>query len=436
MKKILTTLVLSLTFISFLHASNFDPLLASRLQNLTDSLRLANNIKGISVCVLHPQQGRWQGVSGISHQGTPIDSNMLFGIGSNTKLFTGVLMLKLMQSGLIQLDDSLHQWLPAYTNINPNISIRQLLNHRSGLADINSIPGYPDSILSNPYRIFTPQEVLTWVGTPLFPPGNAYSYCNTNYILAGLIAEIASGQSYVQLLHDSILNPLQLDSTFLGAYDSISYPLAQPWQGSTNNFPVSRNAVNSVSWASGGMVSTASEMAQWYQALMNGEVLQQNAFAEMTTFTGSAAYGIGLYQTVINNRVVWQHGGSIWGGYNSSMMYDTSSGIIVAVMVNQNPGQAFSIASQLLMETTNFLVGSPELSNNKKTVMLFPNPANNKLCVYTNENLQTINIFNFRGEKLMESNSKQIDVSNLSCGMYFLQIVTVHGVQTCSFIRQ
>lgn len=154
MKKILTTLVLSLTFISFLHASNFDPLLASRLQNLTDSLRLANNIKGISVCVLHPQQGRWQGVSGISHQGTPIDSNMLFGIGSNTKLFTGVLMLKLMQSGLIQLDDSLHQWLPAYTNINPNISIRQLLNHRSGLADINSIPGYPDSILSNPYRIF------------------------------------------------------------------------------------------------------------------------------------------------------------------------------------------------------------------------------------------------------------------------------------------
>ena len=96
MKKILTTLFLSLTFISFLHASNFDPLLASRLQNLTDSLRLANNIKGISVCVLHPQQGRWQGVSGISHQGTPIDSNMLFGIGSNTKLFTGVLMLKLM----------------------------------------------------------------------------------------------------------------------------------------------------------------------------------------------------------------------------------------------------------------------------------------------------------------------------------------------------
>lgn len=436
MKKILISLLLYLVFTGNTSASNFDPILASRLQNATDSLRLANNVKGISVCVLHPQQGRWQGVSGISHQGTPMDSHMLFGIGSNTKLFTGVLLLKLVQSGLLQLDDSLHEWLPGTANINPNITIRQLLNHRSGLADIINIPGYADSILLNPNRLFTPEEVITWVGAPLFPAGNAYNYCNTNYILAGMIAEIASGQSYLQLLHDSILAPLQLDSTFLGAYDSIPYPLAHPWQGNTNNFSVSRNAVNSIAWAAGAMVSTANEMAQWYQALMSGEVLQQNAFDEMTTFTGSADYGIGIYQTLINNHLVWQHGGSIWGGYNSSMMYDTASGMILAVMINQNPGQAFAIASHLLSLATDYLVSSANITAQKNTARLFPNPASNMLTVYSHNKIQTINLFNVRGEKLREERLSQIDVSSLSKGLYFLEIVTDKNLEKATFIKQ
>ena len=164
MKKICSVLVtlLSLTFI--VNAQTFDPILANELQNKIDSIRTVNNLKGISACVIYPGVGTWKGVTGISHTGFPITSDMEFGIGSNTKLFTGVLLLKLAENNIINLDDSIHQYVPNFNNVNPNITIRQLLNHTSGLADVNNVIGYSDSILSNPNRIFTPTEVMSWVG--------------------------------------------------------------------------------------------------------------------------------------------------------------------------------------------------------------------------------------------------------------------------------
>ena len=95
MKKICSIVValLSLTFI--VNAQTFDPVLATELQNKIDSIRTTNNLKGISASIIYPGIGSWKGVTGISHTGAPITSDMLFGIASNTKLFTGVLLLKL-----------------------------------------------------------------------------------------------------------------------------------------------------------------------------------------------------------------------------------------------------------------------------------------------------------------------------------------------------
>ena len=86
-------------------AQSFDPALAARLQQSIDSMLLVLNVKGISAGVYHPEMGSWQGVSGISQSGTPIGPDMQFGIASNTKLFTGVLMLKLAENNLISLED-------------------------------------------------------------------------------------------------------------------------------------------------------------------------------------------------------------------------------------------------------------------------------------------------------------------------------------------
>lgn len=427
--------LLSLTFI--VNAQSFDPVLASKLQNKIDSIRTANNLKGISASVIYPGVGKWKGVTGISHSGFPITSDMEFGIGSNTKLFTGVLLLKLAENNIINLDDSLHQYLPNFNNINPNITIRQLLNHTSGLADVNNVVGYADSILTNPNRIFTPTEVMTWVGPPLFPTGTSWNYCNTNYILVGMIAESATGQSFGQLLRDSILLPLQLDSTFLGVYDSVLHTIAHPWQGGLDKFSTPRKALNSVAWSAGAMYSTSGEMAKWYHSLMNGQVLNQTSFNELTTFVGSGNYGIGLYKTNVLGRTVWQHGGTIWGGYNSSMVYDTATGIIICVLINQNPAQAFHVSIELLSTSINNPVGITENTISEELITVYPNPTNGLVHIkIPNQSIQNVKVYDIQGQLIKESIESQFFLSDYPNGTYLIKAQTKQGIYNCKIIKQ
>lgn len=429
MKKVFQTGIFLFCFKTIALGQFFDPTLAGKLQFKIDSMRVAGNLRGISLCVIRPGIGTWTGVSGISHPGTPIHPGMEFGIGSNTKLFTGVLMLKLAEKGIISLNDSLHSFLPAYPNIDSNITIRQLLNHTSGLFDVTSVSGYSDSILANPGRVFKTEELMKWMGPPLFSPGKGWNYCNTNYLLAGLIAERATGKTYARLLRDSILSPLKLDSTFLDVYESVPTLVAHPWQAGKDNFLVPRVAVNSAAWSAGAMYSTASEMAQWYQALMNGRVLNAISFSEMTTFVGSGDYGIGLFRTDVQGRTVWQHGGSIWGGYNSSMLYETASGIIISVLINQQPAKAFQVSAQLLSVLTSQTLDTDEKSSNNAEIKIFPNPADEEVVVQTpGSELLEVKIVSPVGHLMSTSANSEINVSWLPSGTYFVVVETTAGI--------
>jgi D-alanyl-D-alanine carboxypeptidase len=418
-------------------AQNIDPVLAAKLQNATDSFRLVHKLRGISVGVFMPGKGTWQGVGGMSHPGTPITSDMEFGIGSNTKLFTGVLLLKLVEQGRIRLDDSLHTYLPSYRNINPNITIRQLLNHTSGLDDVTSVAGYPDSILNNPIRIFKTGELISWAGPPLYAPGKGWNYCNTNYLLAGMIAERVTGFSYGQLLRDSILQPLNLDSTFLDVYDSVLFTVAHPWQAGTDNSGVPRKALNSAAWAAGAMYSTSGEMLQWYRALMGGKVLKPASLKEMTTFVGSGDYGIGISRTSVNGRTVWQHGGNIWGGYNSSMMFDSASGVVVCVLINQLPAQAFQLARALISTAAEHKMDVAEMSGEQIHLHVYPNPANGLVHIKApGLGFLRISVFNAAGQQVMECTETSFSVAELPSGLYTIRAETLDGSRQYRLMKQ
>lgn len=433
MKQLVIILLLFLSTVC--KAQNFDPALAARLQQSIDSMRQVLNVKGISAGVYHPEMGSWQGVSGISHAGAPIGTDMQFGIASNTKLFTGVLMLKLAENNLISLEDSLHEYLPSYNNIDSNITIRQLLNHTSGLDDVTSVPGYPDSMLNDPNRIFTAAELIGWAGAPSFSAGNGWEYCNTNYLLAAMIAEAVSGRTYAQLLRDSILTPLGLDSTFLDVYETVNGRIAHPWQNNFDNFNIPRTSVNSAAWSAGGMYSNSGEMLQWYRALLNGQVLNSNSMTELTTFVGSGNYSMGIAENTVNNRTVWFHGGSIWGGYNSTMMYDTASGIIICVLINQFPSQAFLVAGKLLSDMTEMPLNTTVLEEDRFHV--FPNPVGDILNVETqNQHIKSIKIFSTSGELLLESSQNQIPISDLTAGLYLIQLETEKGNYWDKFVKK
>lgn len=406
-------------------AQQFDSALAEELQHTIDSMQAANAIQGISACVMLNGGAQWNGVTGFSHSGQPITPDMEFGIASNTKLFTGVLMLRLAETGILQMSDSIHEYLPAMNNIDSTITIRQLLHQVSGLADVADVVGYGDSILSDPNRIFSPEEFITWVGPPIYSAGDGWNYCNTNYHLLGMIAESATGQSYGQLIHEYILDPLQLDSTFVGVYDSILYTVAHPWQGNTDNSAIPRNAVNSVSWSAGAMYSTAPEMVHWYNSLMTGSFLSATSFNEMTNFIGSGNYGVGLFEGNFLGHTVWNHGGSIWGGYNSSIMYDTETGTIVCVLLNENEGEAFSVARQLLETTINQTSTQLAHVNEGKELFIYPNPADEHLNIQLDhEQLQRVVLTDVSGHVLLQTSEPQLLLSDLPAGIYVVRIYT------------
>jgi len=419
------------------NAQTFDPVLAGQLQYKIDSIRTASNLKGISASVIYPGMGTWKGVAGISHTGTPINSNMLFGIASNTKLFTGVLMLKLAESNIINIDDALQQHLPSFENIDPTITIRQLLNHTSGLDDVTSIAGYADSMLTDPNRVFTASEMMSWAGPPSFTAGSGWDYCNTNYLLAAMIAESATGQSYSQLLRDSILTPLQLDSTFLDVYESNTLPVAHPWQNGVNNNAVPRTSTNSAAWSAGAMYSTSGEMVQWYDALMNGQVLNSNSFNELTTFVGSGNYGMGISRNTVIGRTVWTHGGVIWGGYNSSMMYDPATGIVICVLINQFPAQAYQVSINLLSALINYSIALDVNTEEGNVISVFPNPTNGSVQIeIPGQTIERVEIYDLRGTLIEQTSGTQIDLSSYAPGTYFIRSRTKTGFHNYRLVKQ
>lgn len=327
-------------FLPSIHAQTFNTQLASRLQDTLDTyVSMITNIKGMSAAVSLPGHGTWKGSSGVSFAGNPISPDMSFGIASNSKLFVSVIMLKLAENNIITLDDSVGQWLPVFPNVSSSITIRQLLNHTSGISDPIFIPPYSDTIAANPNRIFTPVEVLSWLGAPVYAPGTGWNYSNVNYILAGMIAESATGVHISRLIRDSILDPLNLDSSFYDVFENESGILAHRWYNQVDYNDTSRTGLNTAGGCAGAIFSTAGEMTAWYSALFNGQLLNAASLEELTTFVPtqvSYTYGLGLeYQTYFGHPT-FGHGGSTWG-YKSRMVYDPCMGSIVCGLSNSWP---------------------------------------------------------------------------------------------------
>lgn len=328
-------------FMVFGAKAQFNASLATMLQDtLNYYTALISNIKGLSVAVNVPGQGIWTGTSGISYTAHPITPDMRMGIASNSKLFVSTIMLKLAEDKIISLDDSVKKWLPTYANVNPNIKIRQLLNHTSGVTDPIFVSPWMDTVKKYPSRVFTPTEVVSWLSAPAFAPGAGYTYSNVNYILAGMVAKAASGINISKLIRDSILTPLNMDSTFYDVDEPATGTLAHRWWNGIDYNDTPRIGLNTAGGCAGSLFSTASEMVQWYAALFNKQIISQASINELTNFlpTGTAGYdyGLGIARSTTQGYKYWGHGGDTWG-YKSLTIYDSCLHVAVGGFSNSFP---------------------------------------------------------------------------------------------------
>lgn len=339
---------------------SFDPILAYALQRALDSVRTSQGVPGVSAAVLVPGQGVWQGVSGISSR-TPsvnIQPGMLFGIGSNTKAFVSTTILSLADSGALSLDDSLSRWLPPYPNITGSVTIRQLLNMTSGLYDyLNDSNAQGDSVAANPTRLWTPEELIrTFVGPPHSLPGGTYSYCNTDYILLGMVINKVTGKSVSSQIRQRILAPLSLDHTYLEVEEHYSDPVAHPWDSGIDFASIPVTAHFSTLWTVGGVMSTGENMARWVKALYEGAVISPSARAQLLTFVPASStqatglewngYGLGVRRGAYYGKSVLGHVGAVMG-YVSITGYFPTTGASAVVLFNASEGGAGSALTAL-----------------------------------------------------------------------------------------
>lgn len=428
-----------LFFWGTISAQNLPTQVVAKLQSKLDSMRTAHDIQGVAASVFYPNQGFWQGATGFSAQTLPISIDMKFGIGSNSKLFTAVALLRLQELGQISLNDSLGKWLPPMPNIAPEITVRQLLHHTSGVFEITDVAGYPDSIMNDPNRVFQPEEVVGWVQSPLFAPGTDWSYCNTNYILAGLVFEKAAGQTIEKFLRDSILAPGGLHNTFFPIAETVPPTVARPF---INNQPIGnipRIALESAAWTAGAMYSTAEDMNLWYQKLIGGQIISQPSVTEMLDFSNSGNYGLGIQRVDIQGRTCYVHGGSI-RGYRSFVLFDVATGAVIVVLCNELPAPVQLVAEALLLSVaedfSNVSVGENLVASG---LNIYPNPAD-EVVFFENigkiQNLSDVRLLllNSAGTIVRTENRNTLpfkfDRKELPPGVYFfkLEFVETGGV--------
>jgi D-alanyl-D-alanine carboxypeptidase len=270
-------------------------------------------------------------------------------VGSVTKSFTAVLILKLVEEGRLSLDTPVSKWFPDLPSAD-EISIRHLLNHSSGIPEI-----IPKVLLKSiiPSTYWKPEELVDLIAKdePQSTPGTRFDYSNSNYILLGLIIEEVSGKPFTQLLHEQIIDPLNLEHTHFIPYETAPVQLVTGFDRDMASIPgMLTIGTDNTSWAtsaftSGAMASTAEDLGVFFERLFAGALLSPSTMEEMTTFidasnpgfpeqTGS---GLGLMRIEVDEQELIGHAGQFMGS-TAIVMHSPDENYSIAVTCNlSNP---------------------------------------------------------------------------------------------------
>ncbi len=332
-------------------AARLDDATAAALQTALDGLRSAGKYPGASAAVMFPDGSIWSGVSGqaMYSPSTPLTPDTLLSVGSITKTFVAALISRLVEAGTIGLDDPLSKYVPTFTNAS-KITIRQLLDHTSGIRDLFKVKAMNSAILANPGATWTADKVLAQIGSQLYAPGSHYYYSNTEYVLLGKVIEKATGKSVSSQIRTDFLTPLGMTHTFMQTEEQVTGPEAHGYmrKGSTVTNAAGKmipftSEVTAVGPA-GAYVSTASDLAVWANALYGGYVLDEAGLASMVDISATArfvghtqmfgaGYGLGFEESTVDGQLAWGHRGHL-DGFWSAMEYLPAYHLTVVILTN------------------------------------------------------------------------------------------------------
>ncbi|MCV2349831.1 serine hydrolase domain-containing protein [Paucibacter sp. Y2R2-4] len=292
---------------------------------------------------------RGYGLAELNH-GVRIQPNTVFDIGSTSKQFTALALLMLARDGKLSLDDDVRRYLPELPDLGVTISLQQLLWHTAGLRDYNELmllAGYKEEDVTedaDALRLLIAQRGLN------FAPGSRYSYSNSGYFLAAMVAQRVSGQSLDALLQQRVFKPLRMASTHVRT----DHTQVVPRRASAYRLQQDRYVINMANWnqpGDGAVQSTVQDLALWDAELDQPTVLPPNLLRTLQTpghlSNGQTlGYANGLERDHYRGLTRIQHDGS-WAGYRAVYLRFPEQHLGLALTCNSAEADPVGLAEQV-----------------------------------------------------------------------------------------
>jgi D-alanyl-D-alanine carboxypeptidase len=287
---------------------------------------------------------------------TPMKPGDYLLAGSVGKTYVAAVALQFVKEGKIGLDDKVgkylgdEEWFARLPNAK-EITVRQLMNHTSGLVRYEFNPNFVKDLLADPYKDWKPREQVAYLldSKAPFEAGKGWDYSDTNYIVLGIILEKVAGKKYYDLAKKRLLKPLKLKHTKPQTSPVIE-GLVQGYAGSQNPFGgndemLDKNGKMSFNpqfeWTGGGIVTTSEDLARWAKMMYEGRAFDRTMLSEMLDGVPApmlgkeTKYGLGVIIRPTSKGVTYGHSG-FFPGYFTDMMYFPEEKIALAVQVNSS----------------------------------------------------------------------------------------------------
>ncbi|MFD2823535.1 serine hydrolase domain-containing protein [Lacinutrix iliipiscaria] len=295
-----------------------------------------------------------EGFGLVDKKGDSVTAHSSFKIASSTKLFVSTIILQLQEEAKLNINDKVYPYLKDleyldFENIHnldgvkyaKHITIKQLLSHRSGLADLftDREEAFFGMLMQNPKKQYSPKALMALYyqfnlhREPHFKPDEAWYYSDINFILLGLVIEQLDIKSLSQSIRHRILEPLNMHHTFFEFYETPKEEAIQVNQyvGSINFSDLN----TSFDWAGGGLVSTNLDLAIFIKALFNFKLINKDSLTKMidvkTTKENESRYGLGVYEFIVNQKVYYGH----FGFYNTFVGYCPETKSTISYCISQ-----------------------------------------------------------------------------------------------------
>ncbi|MFE6288023.1 serine hydrolase domain-containing protein [Streptomyces sp. NPDC057877] len=312
--------------------------LTARLDEAIEEVRREAGIPGLVVGLWMPGKGEYVRATGVADTATgrPMSTDPFVRIGSETKTFTVTALLKLVDDGRIRLDDPISAYVRGVPN-GDRITLRHLAGMRSGLFPYTEDPDFVRALLSDPYRTWTPKQVLAYGyrHENTFAPGTEFQYSNSNLVLLGLVIEKVSGRRVADFITERVLRPAHLDHTLFpeGAEFPEPHPRGYTNQTLTGEVEDATDWNPSWAWSAGAMISNLHDLRRWARIVATGTLLtprtQQERLRTLPTGHPGTSYGLGIFDSG-----GWiGHNGSI-PGYETVTVYLPSKKATLVLMLN------------------------------------------------------------------------------------------------------